>query len=228
MAALHLRASLAKAVGKVRWWELLPEAALFVGLATFFVTERNAALSAFHSGRAIVIMAVTAVGWIAARLVLARFRRGRLLRTILFAAAAVAILAVVVFPAYHNERVVEAFPVAVATADHGSPVRLRTGMLEGIDHRAAGVVSLYRTPDGRQIVGLEMFDIQPGPNYDVFVVRGANRQDRADGIRLDDLRGNQGTQYYVVPDEVPIQAAPWTVLIWCETFGVPVANATPV
>jgi len=98
----------------------------------------------------------------------------------------------------------------------------------GIDHRASGTVSIYRAPDGTHIVGLEMFDIQPGPNYDVYVVPGADRADRDGGARLDDLRGNRGTQYYRVPPGIDVGDGEWTVLIWCQTFGVPVANATPV
>jgi hypothetical protein len=108
------------------------------------------------------------------------------------------------------------------------PVRLRSAPFEGIDHRASGTVSIYRSPDGRHIVGLETFDIQPGPDYDVYVVPGADRHDRASGTRLADLRGNRGTQYYEVPNDVDVGAGPWTVLIWCQTFGVPVANATPI
>ena len=37
-----------------------------------------------------------------------------------------------------------------------------------------------------------------------------------------------GTQFYDVPADVDLAAGPWTVLVWCQTFGVPVANATPV
>jgi hypothetical protein len=107
-------------------------------------------------------------------------------------------------------------------------VRLRAASFVGIDHRAAGTVSIYATPDGRHVVGLEDFDIQPGPDYDVYVVPGSDRDDRDGGVRLDDLRGNQGTQYYEVPARVDVGRGEWTVLIWCETFGVPVANATPV
>ena len=107
------------------------------------------------------------------------------------------------------------------------PVRFRVGSFQGIDHRAEGTVAFYRQQDGRYVVGLEDFDIQPGPDYDVFVVPGEEREDRSGGTRLDDLRGNRGTQYYEVPAGIDIEDGPWTVLIWCQSFAVPVANATP-
>jgi hypothetical protein len=115
-----------------------------------------------------------------------------------------------------------------ATAVATTPVPLRTGSFTGIDHRAEGVVRVYRQPDGTYVVGLEDIDIQPGPDYDVYVVPGADRRDRGGAIRLDDLRGNQGTQFYVVPPGPALGDEPWTVLVWCQTFGVPIAHATPV
>jgi Electron transfer DM13 len=119
-------------------------------------------------------------------------------------------------------------PTPTTTAVATAPVRLRSASFVGIDHRASGTVSIYGTSEGRHVVGLESFDIQPGPDYDVYVVAGSDRDDRDGGIRLDDLRGNQGTQYYEVPVDVNVGQGAWTVLIWCQTFGVPVANATPV
>jgi hypothetical protein len=119
-------------------------------------------------------------------------------------------------------------PTTVATAP-AAPVVLAAGALEGIDHRASGTVRLYRRADGSHVVGLEDIDVQPGPDYDVYVVPGADREDRADGAtRLDDLRGNKGTQFYDVRGAADLDAGDWTVLIWCQTFAVPVANATPV
>ena len=78
-----------------------------------------------------------------------------------------------------------------------------------------------------QLLGVA-FDIQPGPDYDVYVVPGADRMNRDAGTRIDDLRGNAGTQYYDAPAGIDLTAGPWTVLVWCQTFGVPVANATPI
>jgi hypothetical protein len=47
------------------------------------------------------------------------------------------------------------------------------------------------------------------------------------GTRLDDLRGNRGTQYDGVPASLDLGADDWTVLVRCQTFAVPVAIATP-
>jgi hypothetical protein len=191
-------------------------------------------------------MAAAGVAWVLLRVALAFLVRWPTARLLLFGAAAAGVLAVVVLPAYDDTTVVEAFPggptssttvtrgaapdppTTVTTAP-AAPVVLAAGALEGIDHRASGTVRLYRRADGSHVVGLEDIDVQPGPDYDVYVVPGADREDRADGAtRLDDLRGNKGTQFYDVRGAADLDAGDWTVLIWCQTFAVPVANATPV
>jgi hypothetical protein len=218
----------------MRRYELLPEAILAVVLGIFLLDEPDAATSALKSGRAIGLMGLAAFGWIGARLLVGRFVPWTLARMGLFAVAAAGVIAVVVLPAYHHDTVVEAFPESTSARGAApppsaapGPVPVRTGSFRGIDHRAAGKVTIYRHPDGRHVVGLEDFDIQPGPDYDVYVVPGANRTDRGGGIRLDDLRGNRGTQFYDVPSGAGVDDGPWTLLVWCQTFGVPVANATP-
>ncbi len=217
----------------MRWYELAPEAVLGVGLLVFLVDETDAATSAFKSGRAVALMAGAAIGWLVVRVVLARVLRRPAARAAVLLPASLAILAVVVLPAYHDERVVETLKAAAGpgvpatTPAPAEPVRLRSGSFRGIDHRAAGMVNIYRHPDGRHVVGLEDFDIQPGPDYDLYLVPGPHRTDRSGGVRLDDLRGNQGTQFYDTPTDLELGDGPWTVLVWCQTFGVPVAHATP-
>jgi hypothetical protein len=224
----------------LRWWELLPEGVVAVGLVLFLVLETSAATSAFESGTAIALMALVAALWLVGRLVLVRFAPWPALRLTVFALAAVAVLGVVVYPAFDDKTVTETLTVSaaqpVASAPAGTkdspsapaaPVALRRDSIRGIDHRAAGTAVIYRQPDGSLVVGLEDIDIQPGPDYDVYVVPGAERDDVKDAVRLDDLRGNKGTQYYNVPAGTDVSAGAWTVLIWCQTFDVPIAAATP-
>jgi hypothetical protein len=74
-------------------------------------------------------------------------------------------------------------------------------------------------------VALEQIDIEPGPDYRVIVVRGTDQQTPGDGLELDALRGNQGTQYYEVSSGTD-PGTGWTALIWCQAFGVPVTNSS--
>jgi hypothetical protein len=91
-----------------------------------------------------------------------------------------------------------------------------------------GTVNLYRRPDGGLVIGLEDFDIQPGPAYVLYLVPGADHHDLGGGTRIESLRGNRGTQFYDAPTATDIDSGEYTVLVWCETFDVPVANATPI
>lgn len=212
-----------------------------LGLTLFAVTEPPAAISGLKSGKAIMLMLAVTVVWVTARIALWRLSSKRLLTMVPFAIGALAILKIVVLPAYSDTTVVETLDVAPivatttapsptapsTTAEPTAPALVRTSSFRGIDHRASGTVNIYRQPDGTYIVGLEGIDIQPGPDYDVYVVPGADKDDRSGGTRLDDLRGNKGTQYYEVKGPM-LEDGAWTVLVWCDTFAVPVAAATPV
>jgi electron transfer DM13 len=220
-----MRTSLAATARRFLRWEFLPEAVVLIGLTAFFVHQNDAATSAFKSTKAVAIMGAVTLGWLGTRVVLARLVPFALARAAVFSVAAVVALSVVVFPAYDNETVIESFPTAAAATP--MPATKRAGALRGIDHRASGSAVIYRQPDGRYVGGLEDIDIQPGPDYDLYVVPGADRRDTKGGTRLGDLRGNKGTQFYEVPAGLDLENGPWTVLVWCQTFAVPVANATP-
>ncbi len=303
-----MRTSLVATARRFLRWEFAPEAVLFAGLTAFFLDQNDAATSAFKSTKAVAIMAAVGLGWLGARVVLARLVRFAPARAAVFAVAAAVALAVVVVPAYDNDTVVESFPTAAAVSTPpaaptpaaatdttpmpappaelaapmaapapkkqaaapttsttvapasataaetptstttsprpqaevaatpaepapapaaSGPQRLRSGSFRGIDHRAEGTVVVYRQPDGRYVIGLEDIDIQSGPDYDLYLVPGEDREDTKRGVRLGDLRGNRGTQFYEVPAGVDLENGPWTVLVWCQTFAVPVANSTP-
>jgi hypothetical protein len=105
------------------------------------------------------------------------------------------------------------------------PVRISRGSLAGIDHDASGTASIIRNADGSLVLRFEDFDIEGVPDPRVYLAQGNDVED-ARGTNLGRLTGNRGRLLdYVVP--AGTDAGPgWTVLVWCESFSVPVANAT--
>ena len=217
---------------------LLPQVVLFGGMAVMLIVHPNAFTSAVHSTRALVVNAVLLAGWLALSWFLWRWPR---VYVGVLSVAAIVALVVLVVPTLSDTKVVEEFPAAVAepttvpspstaasavppTTVTAEPVRISTGTLRGIVHDATGTASVYERSDGSRVVALEAIDIEPGPDYRVYVVSGPDRESPGDGLELDALRGNQGTQYYEVPSGTDVGPG-WTVLVWCRAFGVPIANA---
>lgn len=107
------------------------------------------------------------------------------------------------------------------------PIEVSASQFVGIDHEAAGTARLIQLEDGSLIVRFEQFSVESGPDYDVYVIPGANVSVPQGGTFLGDLKGTVGDQNYEIPaDALPPTGEPVTVLIWCEIFAVPVANAT--
>ena len=219
---------------------------LFGGMLVMLVVHPNAVRSGLMSTRAILVNAGLLAGWLLLSFVLLpRVLRNDYVRAATLTVVAVAAVLVLVVPTLHDNKVVEAFPMpesvrlpapATPSSSPGTPlppsttvaqpVRVSSGELRGIDHDASGTASVYRLPDGSLVVGLEHIDVEPGPDYHVYVAQGADRTNKDDAIYLAALRGNQGTQYYDVPREGGDVGEGWTVLVWCRAFGVPIANAT--
>jgi hypothetical protein len=218
-----------------------PQVVLFGGMTVMVAVHPNAVRSALHSTRALVVNAALLLVWLLISVVVPRLIKNPWWDAAALLAIAITALFVLVVPTLRDKTVVETFPNAAAeptTAPTGAhdataapsttrpaPTRISTAELRGIGHDATGTASIYRRADGSSVVALEDIDIEPGPDYRVFVVRGEDRERPGDAAELGALRGNQGTQYYQVPGGT--EPGPgWTVLVWCRAFGVPIANAS--
>ena len=94
-------------------------------------------------------------------------------------------------------------------------------------HEGSGDARFFTLPDGSQVLRLERFDIDNGPDLRLYVVPGAEQTDPTDGsLYLGRLRGNVGDQTYQLPTDHPLGAGDWTVLVWCEAFDVEFVAAT--
>ena len=208
-----------------------------VAAAAFFAWKPGVARSMLASPRALgftvlIAVLVLGLGWL-----LPRLGRGTLVTIVAQAVPVLIAFAVTVLPAYHDVTVNEAFPAASSAAATRPAAAARTAAspveqaavvgrsrLQGIDHRASGDVLLIRNTQG-YIVRLQSLDVEPGPDYHLHVVPGAERNSPDGGVHLNRLRGNKGNQNYPVPTTVDLRR-PFTILIWCRAFAVPIAAAT--
>ncbi len=104
------------------------------------------------------------------------------------------------------------------------PVRIASGPIAGLGHDASGTVSVIRNPDRSLVVRFEDFAIEGTPDPRLYLVEGRDVR-QPGGVDLGSLEGNQGRVLdYDVPAGTDIGAG-WTVLVWCRSFSVPIANA---
>jgi len=101
------------------------------------------------------------------------------------------------------------------------PRLLGRGRLRGIDHSASGTAEVIEE-DGKVVVQLRDFDVQPGPDYRLYLSRGESPDG---GRELGALKGTSGNQRYEVARRADGRRFD-TVLIWCRAFSVPVAAAS--
>jgi hypothetical protein len=221
-------------------------AAAALGSAAFFAWKPGVALSTFASPRAFGFAASVGILTLALGWLLPRLGRGFVLTAAAQTVPVAVAFVVTVLPAFRTITVNDPLPsVPAAAASSGTgegaaspsasspavqpPVSTTTTLgraaLTGIDHRASGDAVLIRLSDGSHVIRLEHLDVEPGPDYFVFVVPGPEHRAPDGGTRLNHLRGNRGNQNYPVPTGVSV-TRPLTVLIWCRAFAVPIAAAT--
>lgn len=110
----------------------------------------------------------------------------------------------------------------------GEPALLGAGQFVGLaGHDGSGDAGFFAVEGGSRVLRLENFDIQNGPDLRLYVVAGADQTEPGDeSLYLGALRGNVGNQTYDLPDDFELAPGEWTILVWCEAFGVEFVAAT--
>ena len=108
------------------------------------------------------------------------------------------------------------------------PVLLGAGEFVGLaGHSGTGDAAIFENPDGSLILRFENFDIENGPDLEVYLVPGADQTSLPEGsIHLGALKGNIGDQNYDLPPGTELASGAYTVLVWCEAFSVEFVGAT--
>ncbi|MCZ4604349.1 DM13 domain-containing protein [Streptomyces sp. Lzd4kr] len=107
------------------------------------------------------------------------------------------------------------------------PDTLASGELISHEHATSGTVKLVRLTDGSHIVRLENLETSNGPDLRVWLTDAPVKEGTAgwrvfdDGeyVSLGKLKGNKGSQNYVVPGDVDLSRYS-SVSIWCDRFDV--------
>jgi hypothetical protein len=108
------------------------------------------------------------------------------------------------------------------------PVLLGAGQFVGLaGHAGTGDAGIFENPDGSLVLRFENFDIENGPDLEVYLVPGPDQTSLAEGsIHLGALKGNIGDQNYDLPPGTELAPGAYTALVWCEAFSVEFVGAT--
>ncbi|MFJ9717066.1 DM13 domain-containing protein [Streptomyces sp. NPDC101213] len=148
---------------------------------------------------------------------------------------------------WQDETVQEALPGAVSTSappasapaaapsDEPSgqsvpatgPHTVASGELISHEHATSGTVKLVRLADGSHVVRLENLETSNGPDLRVWLTDAPVRRgsagwhvfDEGEHVSLGRLKGNKGSQNYVLPADVD-PSDYRSVSIWCDRFDV--------
>lgn len=121
-------------------------------------------------------------------------------------------------------------PTTAPTATPAGPVALAQGQFTRIDevHQGTGSATIYRLPDGNQVLRFEDFEVTNGP--DVFVLLDTAAEPNVatqfgEQINLGMLKGNIGNQNYDIPPETDVSQFK-SVVIYCRQYDVVMSLAT--
>jgi hypothetical protein len=133
-------------------------------------------------------------------------------------------------PVAEDETAAETTPPTTEAPPPTGPVLLGAGQFIGLaGHTGTGDAGIFENPDGSLVLRFENFDIQNGPDLEVYLVPGADQTTLAAGaVHLGALKGNVGDQSYELAPDTELPAGAYTALVWCEAFTVEFVGATIV
>src|ERR671933_506343 len=122
--------------------------------------------------------------------------------------------------------------LAMSAATEGAsaaPKAIASGRFHSNAHETKGVATIYRLPDGKQVLRPTEFETSNGPDVHVYLVAAGDVNDkatvkRAGFVEVGALKGNRGDQNYDVPAGVDLTKYR-TVTIWCRRFSVNFGSA---
>ena len=130
------------------------------------------------------------------------------------------------------EEAVEQSEMAMQPAEANEVQAIGKGSFKDADafHRGSGTATIYRTPDGSEVLRLEDLEVTNGPALHVVLSTHPDpersEQVKQEGyVDLGDLKGNRGNQNYPIPAGVDTSVHK-SVVIYCYPFAVVFSVAT--
>lgn len=167
-----------------------------------------------------------------------RLLRNRLVQAGIALSGVLLVVALAVFEPWKlwvDKTVVEALPVApaavaveqVAAVPTPALTELSSGTFISHEHGTTGTVRVLQLSDGSRVVRLENLETSNGPDLKVVLSdapvipgkAGWHVFDDDQHVKIGNLKGNKGSQNYVIPAEVDL-ALLRSVSIWCDRFNV--------
>ena len=130
------------------------------------------------------------------------------------------------------QEAIEQSEMAAQPAAANQVQALAMGSFKDADafHRGSGTATIYRTPDGSEVLRLEDLNVTNGPALHVVLSTHPDpersEQVKQEGyVDLGDLKGNRGNQNYPIPAGVDTSVHK-SVVIYCYPFAVVFSVAT--
>lgn len=134
--------------------------------------------------------------------------------------------ALMVRMAAETHETIEPMPTPEAPNAPNAPTAIRAGRFRDVDrlHRGSGSATIYRLADGGHVLRLDDFEVTNGPDLRVLLAVHPDPMSRTEldaggYVELAPLKGNVGSQNYVIPGDILIEDH-GSVVIYCRPFHV--------